>query len=283
MTRSIYGALMLSLSAALACGDRALAVIATDNASNAPYNDDWQVGDNGGSGFAAWSTINNSGGGGSGGGFLANNNTESQINVGGDAWGVFGHSGGVGQAIRSFSVGMNPTEAFFIDMDNGSIDTGGTVGFGLRNSSGNNLVEFFFVGGQSTYRYNSAGGSVSTGVGFTNQGLRLQLTLTDADSFTLAIDRLVDGVGTNVTTVSGDLINALGGQVISQLRLFNANAGSPNSHNVFYNNLLITVVPEASSLYFGALACAAAVSATCWRRRSRRMLVGSASMTCPGQ
>jgi hypothetical protein len=235
----------------------ALAVIvASDDASNSPYSDGWAVGDNGGTGFAAWSTINNLAGSGSGGGFVASDNGFNQIGTGSPAkgFGLFGNGGGVGQAIRSFASPINVGEKFSMDMDNGFIDTGGTVGFGLQNAGGNNLVEFFFVGGESSYKVNRSGGSVATGVGFTNAGLHLELTLTDADSFELSIDRLTDGLGTNVTTVSGDLISPAGGQAIARMRLFNANAGNGGDHDAFYNSFTLTAVPEASAVVFFGVA-----------------------------
>jgi hypothetical protein len=245
-------------------------LVASDDASQAAYNDGWQVGDNGGSGFAAWSTINNQSGSGFGGGFHTTANPASQINVGGEAFGVFGNSNGVGQAIRSFSNAINVSDTISLAMDNGSIDNGGTVGFGLQNSSGNNLFEFFFVGGEATYKVNRLGGSTATSVGFTDVGLQLSFTLTDADSFSFSIDRLTDGVGTNVVNVTGDLIAA---GSISRIRLFNANGGA----DAFFNSFAVTAVPEASAfLCFGAVGVVAGL----WRLRARRgrAVVGSAAV-----
>src|SRR5262249_45681172 len=157
-------------------------------------------------------------------------NGNSQINSPtstGGAWGIFGNGGGVGQAFRPFSTGSTLQVGwdFSIDVDNGFIDSGGTVGIGLQNASSQNLAEFFFVGGDSSYKVNSASGSNATGVGFTNQGLHLTFRLTSANSFSMSIDQLSDGLGTNVTTVTGNLISQSGGESVSQLRLFNANAG----------------------------------------------------------
>jgi hypothetical protein len=271
-----YTSILAALLAANLAAQRADAVIvASDVASNSPYNDGWQVSDNGGTGFAAWSTINNQSGSGSGGGFIGNNNVESQINTSGRVFGVFGHSGGVGQAIRSFSAPLNVGEALTIDMDNGSVNPGGTVGFGLRNSSGNNLAEFFFVGGNSNYTFNASGVNLTSGSdqGFTNQGLRLKLTLTSATTLTLQIDRLINGSIDAVYT--GNLFNPAGGQAIAQLRLFNANAGEPNGNNLFFNNFLVSVVPEASALWLGAVVCAAVGSVLCYRRLRRQHIIST--------
>lgn len=244
-------------------------VVAGDNAGDAVYDNGWGVGDNGGTGFsvAGWSTINNQSGAGSGGGFLASNNSESQVGIGfpAESWGLFGHSGGVGQAIRSFSSAVAVGHEFSIDMDNGSVDSGGTVGFALQNSSGNNVLEFFFVGGSANY---TALGSASTntGVGFTNQGLRLTILLTGTSTYSLSINPLSDGIGGPVTTVAGSLSNPVGGQSISRLRLFNANAGQPNANNVFFNNLAVTAVPEAAAYWFSGLAVVGYVAVALRRR-----------------
>src|SRR5262245_25464209 len=57
-------------------------VIASDDASQSPYGDGWSNGDNGGTGFQAWTNIGNQVGSGSGGGFHAVSNGSSQINSG---------------------------------------------------------------------------------------------------------------------------------------------------------------------------------------------------------
>jgi type II secretory pathway pseudopilin PulG len=233
---SVLSILWLSSSAS------ADVVLAADNASNAAYNDGWQVGDNGGSGFGAWSVIGNQSGSGFGGGFLSTGNSSVSIGSGGNnaAWGIFGNSGGVGQAVRAFSTPLAVGATFSIDMDNQNIDTGGTVGFGLRNSSGDNLFEFYFVGGQSNYTVNAKDVSGAT-PGFTASGLRLALSLTGSNAFTFTIDTLGNGIGVDYT-VLGHLLDNVD-QSITTLRAFNANGGP----DVFYNNLVVSV-PESSAI-----------------------------------
>ena len=167
------------------------------------------------------------------------------------AFGVFGNSGGVGIAVRLFSTPLQIGWALSVDMDNQSVDNGGTVGFSLRNAAGNNLAEYYFVGGQSNYTVNAADqngpAQIDTTVGFTTGGMRLSFMPTSANSFSLSIDQLANGVGVD-KTVTGNLI-ANADQAISNIRLFNANGGA----DVFFNNLIITAVPEASGLAFGGL------------------------------
>ncbi len=230
-------------------------VIAADDASNAPYNDGWNVGDNGGSGFGAWSVIGRENGSGFGGGFLSTNNGAVSIGSGGNnaAWGVFGNGGGVGQAIRPFSSPLVVGTTFSIDMDNQGIDTGGTVGFGLRNAGGDNLFEFYFKGGESNYTVNATNVSGSTPE-FTSDGLRLALTLTASNAFTLTIDTLGNGIGVD-STIMGNLLNNAD-QSITTIRAFNANGGP----DVFYNNLVVSAVPESSAIgVLAALGLAAVI------------------------
>ncbi len=211
----------------------AASLIASDDASDAAYNDGWGTGDNGGTGFQAWSTINNAmDPTGYGGGFIATGNTDIGTGVSNKAFGVFGNDGGVGQAIRPFNGSLTVGQSFSISMDNGNIDTGGTVGFGLQNSSSENRLEFYFVGGQTTYKVNGSS-EVDSGVGFTSSGLNLVFTLTGADSYSFTING-----GTPITGSMGGTT----GTGIDRLRLFNANGGA----DVFFNSM--SIVPEPSSL-----------------------------------
>jgi hypothetical protein len=235
-------------------------LVASDNASSSAYNDGWQVGDNGGSGFNAWSTINNSGGG-FGGGFLSTGNLAAvNIGTGGNnaAWGVFGNNGGTGNAVRPFPTPLVVGQTFHISMDNQSIDTGGTVGFGLRAPNNANLFEFYFIGGQTNYTVNALNVSGTT-PGFTQGGLRLAFSLTASNAFTFTMDTLSNGVGTD-HTVTGNLLANVD-QSVSSLRMFNANGGP----DVFFNS--ISAVPEVSPMVAvpAALAIAGVVSLG-WRR-----------------
>jgi len=240
--------LLVALVALGVGGPGFCAIVATDDASQAPYADGWQVGDNGGSGYQPWSPIGRENGSGFGGGFLSTSNGNVNIGTGGNnaAWGVFGNSTGVGVAVRPFSTPLQIGWALSVDMDNQSVDNGGTVGFSLRNAAGNNLAEYFFVGGQTNYTVNASNVSGSTPA-FTAGGERLSFMLTSANSFSLSIDQLSNGVGVDNTVTANLLSNA--DQTITNVRLFNANGGP----DVFFNNLIITAVPEASSLALGGL------------------------------
>lgn len=228
-------------------------VIAADDASQASYNDGWSTSDNGGTGFLPWSFLGQENTGtGFGGTFRSSDNPEVNIGSGSNnyAFGVYGNQGGVGAAVRPFASPLAVGSTFAIDMDNQGVDGGGgkTVGFSLRNSSGNNLAEFYFIGGQSNYTVNASNVSGTT-PGWTTGGLRLSFTLGAANSFTMTIDQLNNGLGVDHTVTGSLFSNA--NQGISQVRLFNSNGGP----DVFFNNLEISAVPEASVLLFGGIFC----------------------------
>ena len=64
-------------------------------------------------------------------------------------------------------------------------------------------------------------------------------------------------------------------QAITQLRLFNANAGFNGDHDAFFNNL--SVVPESSAFWFGSLATAAVYLTWCSRRLACKPRPGATS------
>ncbi|MCA9947139.1 MAG: lamin tail domain-containing protein, partial [Anaerolineales bacterium] len=234
--RAILIILLALLTLTLSITTRAAAP-ASDDASATVYDNGWQSSDNGGSGMGAW-TLSTSG---TAGHFIAN----CDIAVSSDCWGMYARDGGLSDAVRSFNSDMSAGEVFTMDMDNGSVQSGGTVGFGLLNNSGENLLEFYFVGGGSNYTVDDAAGDKSSGVGFTNTGLRIEITLTSSSTYYMAITNLATS---SVTRFAGALKNPAGGQAIRQLRLFNANAGSGSSYDAFFNTITLASGPTAGSL-----------------------------------
>ncbi|MCW5920761.1 MAG: lamin tail domain-containing protein [Saprospiraceae bacterium] len=210
---------------------------ANDQADAEAYNSGWTNGSNGGNGFGAWALsttgtaghfIGNSANNGNGDG-----NADGDINTGGEAWGMFANSGGVANAVRPFAAVLPPGAVFSINMDNGFIEAGGSVGFGLRNASGENLLEFYFRNGEPDYKTNDLTGEHGTSIGFTDEGLSLQFTLQTATTYQLVVTPL----GGSSSTFSGSLKNPAGGQAISQVRIFNANAGNFGERDAFFNSL----------------------------------------------
>jgi hypothetical protein len=152
---------------------------------------------------------------------------------------MFANSGGQSDATLDFSQPLAPGETLSLKMDNGFVD--GSVGFNLQNAAGATLVSFFFQGGNANYTLNDQNGSSDTGVGYTDEGLEISLTLTSATDFEILITRREDG---SITALNGVLsLPATGTQQISRLFLFNNNAGFNAPANLYFNSLEICALP----------------------------------------
>ena len=217
-----------------------------------PYSGVWSNGSSAGTGFGAWqlspttnngnvfyyiqsSTQNNSGG--------AAGNGGNDINSSGVAWGITALNSSLANATRPFPGALTTSQTFQIDMDNGNINSGGSVGFALQNGSGNSVWEFYFHGGDSTYTINAATTNGPALPSFTRDGLRLTFSLTSASTYSVTVLSYTAGGGTGVgttTTYTGNLLSPTGGQSISSVRLFNFNAGSGTNNNAYFNNLSIS-------------------------------------------
>ena len=253
-------ALLIAAATAAACSAAAgAASVASDMASNAPYGDGWDDGDNGGFGFVAWDVspdvnINQSGvfigdattngNSATGGGPLGE--PPDDINTSGESFGLYANSGQTSSAVRPFNGPLVPGDLFEVDLDTGFIDSGGTVGLFLQNAAGDSLFQFFFGGGNTNYIVNDGSGERDTGVPFTQDGLSLDFTLTDADSYEFT----VISFSGPTATITGDLIGSVD-PAVSRLRLFNTNAGAGDEHNFFANGLAITPVPEPVTVLGG--------------------------------
>jgi hypothetical protein len=152
-----------------------------------------------------------------------------------------------------------------IDISLGDIDTGGVVGFGLQNISSVNRFETFYIGSDTVDSFklidvggtkNLTGADTSFGSSAWKNGAfqKVRFTLGENDSYTLTFD------GEQVSN-SG---LALAASDISQIRIFNFNAGwGETGRDQFFNNL--TVVPEPSSFMLLGLAGIFGL----WRFRTR--------------
>jgi len=166
----------------------------------------------------------------------------NDINNGGLAWGITALNSTLANAIRPFSSALTTNQTFQIDMDNGNITTGGSVGFSLENSSAQAVWQYYFTGGSNTYTINAATVSGPAPPNFTRDGMRLTFSLTSPAPIRSAFLRIRGGsagVGTT-TTYTGALLNPGGGQAITSVRLFNFNAGSGTNNNAYFNNTIIS-------------------------------------------
>ncbi len=231
--------------------------LASDNASNSAYNDGWQTGDNGGSGFGAWTLSTTTNDANQNGLIIESSTTNGAapsggIDVGGVSWGLYANNGQVADAVRPFTGGIIVVgQTVSVDFDNGFIDKGGTVGIGLQNASGQNLWELYFVGGDNNYTVNDGAGPTATSLGFTADGLHVAFTLTGATTYSANITLNAGGS----QTITGSLISQ-GDQGIAQFRTFNANGGAGSSNTSYINSL--EIIPEPTSFVLAALGLAGA-------------------------
>jgi len=227
---------------ALDCGCR------TSVAHEYEYNDGWQTGDDdGGITFDSWILGTTGGSGSQNGHFIGNStnnnacaspsgdtNGDNDISLFGEAWGIYANDGFAADAVRPFGDPVGKGGKVSIHMDNGCVQTGGTVGITLQNSSGNVLAEFYLVGGDANYTVNDAAVS-NSGVAFTDEGLIVEYTVTGLSTYDLKITRLATGA---VTTLTGRTFkNPAGGQAPGRIRPFNANAGSGANNDAYFNQL----------------------------------------------
>lgn len=236
--------------------------LAFDQPGLIAYDDGWQSGDNGGTGFQPWIlSVFNVSAGHFMGNSTANGNGlddgtingaagDGDVNVAGRAWGLWANGSATADGVRPFIGALSVGQSVIAHLDNGYIDTGGTVGVALQNSSGQNVWELFYAGGNPTYSNNDAGGVNSAALGFGDEGLRIQFTLTGAGTYDVALTRF-DGVGVGY---SGILMNPSGGQAIDRFRLFNYNAGEGASRDAFLGGQQgggLQIIPEPAA--FGLL------------------------------
>jgi hypothetical protein len=208
-----------------------VASIAADNASNAPYDNGWQSGDNGGTGFGAWSFVNS----GSHSYFIGSSTDLSgpgaNINVSGESFGMFGGSGGFADAARSFSAPLAVNQAFSIDL---AVNfRNGNKGIDLRNSS--NVVLFNFNVGSDDYRVNS----VSIGSAYSaNTAFRLTFVQTSASGGSWTVVRSGGVTDTDSGTYSG---------VLQNFKLYVAGTDGGAANNLYANNMSISAIPEPTA------------------------------------
>ena len=181
--------------------------------------------------------------------------------IGNPSWGFFASDGELAEALFDLAGGaLTVGQSVSLDIDNGNIQSGGTVGVGFQNASTGNRLEFFFVGGDSNYTYLDNGGSQDSGIGFTSSGINLSFTLTGTNTYTLDITP----AGSGSTQISGTLGGTTGNGV-DRIRFFNFNGGAGSGSDFFGNNISVVPEPGVTALFLGGLGIALLI-----RRRFRR-------------
>jgi hypothetical protein len=232
------------------------AILAFDNASQAAYDDGWQSGDNGGSGFGPWSFSDF----GSGGIASSTANGDAQPpagdidSAGSRAWSLT-HGRTVGSSFNATRPLMgNLAVGQHILFDADAVDTAGpnsNIFFAeLDNATGSRWK--FYVD-EFGARLNDRPGTVHSA---TPEGFHIDFMLAGSDSYTMSINVLGEAPTILNGTLSGDI-----GSPIDRIRFSNVlNLGQ----DVFYaNNLAVT--PEPASPAFLVVGMCVAVGR---RRRS---------------
>ena len=224
---------------------------AADDASQSVYSGGWADGANGGFGWdQGWILTASANSGhftgssaGNGGGDI---NGDRDIDTADKAWGMYAFSGGKAEALRNFPIPLDVGNTFSIDFDNGWIESGGKVLLALRDSVTTNArFTFSFASGTAEYQITDSAGAMNSGIGFTDQGMRLRFRLTSADTYTISITRLVDGI---TTDLSGTLAGPAGAP-IDQLYVANDNAAGAvggSQRDMFINNIIFDYLPPAA-------------------------------------
>ncbi len=227
----------------------------SDASTGTDYDDGWQTGDTDGSGFGPWTLVG--GNDANSGLFIGNStlngsgtdpNNDGDINTTGDrAWGLYANNGFSATATRSFTAAMRTFSSLAISMDNGNVQSSGSVGFNLRNADGQTVLFFSFLGGFDFYSVIDASGLVfiSAGPSFTDQGLDIRVTLLSSTSYYLSITDKATGTTTNI---SGDLLMPSNGSTPTAIQLFNNNAGTDSPSDVFFNSLEICHPPVTCTI-----------------------------------
>ena len=192
---------------------------AVDNASDAAYSDGWNTGNNGGTGFGSW-TLNAVEG--SSGHF-----TDAR------GWGMWTQEGDyLSESIRPFSSPLTTGQTFHVRMQNGWVESGGSIGVALQTAEGVTVWECYFNGGDTNY-------NVSTGVtdiAWTDAGLDITYEITGPSDCEVSIQPLGGG---DLRQYTG----TVGGQ-IARFRAWSHSNGRDDGQNsnrdFFINNLKIT-------------------------------------------
>jgi hypothetical protein len=184
----------------------------------------------GSNGFFVGSSTNNGAG------------TSPGIDMAGKSWGIYANSGNYTAAYRAFASPIPTGGTFRVDVDNGYIDSGQSVGFVLRNGNASSApgdynvgarFEFLFLGGTASYAVVDSTGYRPLGVPWTPTGLHLVFTLNTADTYTL---QTIDNASGATNTITGTL-TGIGS--LDSLALYNRNAGSGSDHDAYFNSLQI--------------------------------------------
>ena len=269
MSRGLLRAAACAASLLLISSGVHAATIATDSAASAIYNDGWQSGDNGGTGWGGGWTFRNGGnavqtnpGGAFFGVFVGSslgNNSPANSDSNGDgdinspvvnrAWGMYANTSNELYAVRPFAAPLQVGQTVKWDMDNGNVDSTRVVGLRFlsnANDINTRVFEARLVGGDSFYTTIGNPNQTST-IGFSRQGIHLEYTLTGPSTYSLKITRKENNV---TQTMTGTNVNA---NMINGLAFRDLAAGSGAAFDAYFNNIAITTPNVPPTVIDGAI------------------------------
>lgn len=205
---------------------------AEDSPTNSTYvasltwSDGWSDGQNAGRQFDPWEISTGASS------FLAASNTECSFASASYAWALQAAGGGFIQAIRPFAVSLQPGDEVSFVIENGGIDSPGSVGVAFHNRFEQRLAEFYFEGGTTNYVVNDT--SVrNTGIPWSPDTKTGTFEMLSSLDYRLTI---------NGQAFEGEFADA-SEYAIAYVRFWNWNAGSGNDHTFFIGDLSVTGAP----------------------------------------
>ena len=189
--------------------------IATDVETNAPYDDGFHNGDNGGSGFNAW-VITTTGGGGS----YAGSSGQSSNSLA-----IYTDATGTAVAKRTFTFGdMLPGHKLSIDIGH-TATINGEIGINLLDGS-SPVITLKFVNGDSNWLFNNGGSDFNAGQNYSaNTSLTFTFTYEGGSNYSYTFG---SGSGSNHT--ASNIISGIDG-----FQVYATNQGA--SQNVGFDNI----------------------------------------------
>lgn len=201
---------------------------ATDSAANSAYSDGWASGDNGGSGFGAWTiTTTNA----AAGVFIGNpaNNGMGTTGIGTTAFGMFAApSSGYVNASRDLATSLQVGDTLSFRWAMNWDSSGGAKGFDLKTSTGANVFNVNNGGNQNI----TAGGVLANG----NYGTSPMLV--NVTRTTNGYDFSMTARNSGGTAYATNLVTT---NTISKINLYEGNQGDGNGNrNIYFNNFSVS-------------------------------------------
>ncbi len=216
--------------------------LAYDNAADTVYNDGWDDGDNGGSGFGGWVMGGNASSSRTGIGSAAGNGGAGAIDSSGVSFSLSdpGNSGLFIDVFRFLDVDLVVGETISLDLDVNF--RGGFKGIRFRDADDASSIFRFEIGnpggGDDHIVYDAATGAGSTGNAYSSD-----------TRFHIALSQTSMSGGTWSIIRSGGISDSDQGTylgTVSSIQLYTFGSGADAEEAIYFNNF--SVVPEPSTL-----------------------------------